>query len=269
MSGVPLKILKMRHASSDMNIISSSYSNTNIHIPFYKMSYTESLIDCDLSFQGKLEINSMSPILDKFGIKYIFTSPLRRAIETTRLLVETQKPKTIPKIRVEPDLREFLMNQSDIPYYYKKAMHNNLYSNFDFSEMISADRKQLWYIKDNTGEAFPEMKEYLDLLGILDPERKITDISLMVHVLNKMRGIFPKSIEPETMLRARIRNAFESISTFLSNEIYIRGEEIKDHEVLVITHYNIISAIHKDVTSEEGFMGSLDPTDITEMQLII
>lgn len=84
-----------------------------------------------------------------------------------------------------------------------------------------------------------------------------------------MKAALPNSIEPTEFFRQWVINAFDQIANYLSDELYVRGQKINDHEVLIITHYNIISMLQEASDWDDELMGFFDPTDITEMEITI
>ncbi len=259
----------MRHASSNMNIISKYYNNISFHMPFYKLKHMPMLVDCGLSLMGKLEIQGLKPILNEYNIKYIFTSPLRRTLETCLFMINTQKPVHAPKIIVEPNLREFLMNQSDIPVYYRKAMTMPEFKDFDFSELRRYDKNPLWFIENYLGEPLEIIKESNAILEMINTNDSISINEYIEYVLYRMKDCFPKSLETEMNLKHRVSTSLDHISNYLTSEVFMKGEVINDNEVLIISHFNIINCIHNELIDEDGSIGDFLPTEISEISIDI
>lgn len=267
MSGRALKILKMRHATSDLNMLSTGYSSNSTTPPFYKFTFLPAMLDCSISVLGRLEIQSMEPILRQFNVKYIFTSPLRRTLETCRLMIDCQKPKLKPKIFVEPNLRELIMNQSDIPLFWKEARYLPEYEGYDFSEMEQIEQNPLWFLNDADGNSDIMIDEYRNLGKFFNLEKEIPFEQSIQNILSRMKLSFPRSLENSQKLSDRVNKGFEKIRSTLLKEIDEHGEDIHDHEVLIVTHYNVIKCIQNEISEEESLIGEFNTTEVTEMQL--
>jgi len=248
-------------------MISTGYNSNSTTPPFYKFTYHPSMLDCNISVLGKLEIQAMEPILRQFNVKYVFTSPLRRTLETCRLMIDCQKPKIKPKIFVEPHLRELIMNQSDIPVFWIEASSLPEYADFDFSAMEQCKKNPLWFLNSVDGASDNFVKEYRHLSKFFNIEKEISFEQSIQNILSRMKQSFPRSLENSLRLPDRVNKSFESIRGIIKKEINECGEDIQDHEVLIVTHYNVIKCIQNEISDEELLIGEFNTTEVTEMQL--
>ena len=233
-----LRILLLRHGNSDYNTISEVFSTSaNVSIPFHKYSDTDVLTDSALSFQGLMEIKNSSKFLEDFPIKYIFISPLRRCLESSYYLTKDRVNKKF-ELKVQPELRESLMSHNDFPIYWKNAYKLNRYSNYDFSEMKKYKDDDLWFIRflehdQNFRQKMNVLEQFVTKKNLLN--EKIKFISTL------MRGAFPESVENNELLGERTLLVKEILNDFVNYKKDFENIIVKDHEILLITHFNFIN----------------------------
>lgn len=235
-----LRILLLRHGNSDYNTISEVFSKSgNTTIPFHKYTNSNILTDSPLSFQGQIEIRNTSKCLEDFPIKYIFVSPLRRCLESSYFLTKDRINNKF-EIIVEPELRENLMSHNDLPIYWKKAIGLNRYSNYDFREMKKCLKDEFWFVKflvenEDFKENIKTVERFVD--------KNNFDQEKMKYISNMMRKGFPKSIEESEQLTKRTIILKEKLKNFVNYKKVFENKIIKDHEILLISHFNFINQL--------------------------
>ena len=220
-----LKVLMMRHARSDFNEItmrSTGIHNFSSRAPFLK--------DAKLSYKGVIECRELGKTFQELGIKLIFVSPMRRCLETAFYIFDGLKSAHYPKIIVNPNLMERVARIVELPTFFTEAMKMSQYKHFDFSGMKQAMLSPLW--------DFPLYDEHREIAQEL---LSFTNRDERKNYLLKF-PYFEKKDDAEslieTTLQDRIEAFEEEFNIFIEN--YRLKEEVNDHQVLLISHFNWI-----------------------------
>lgn len=115
----------------------------------------------------------------------VFTSPLRRTLETTKRLFENHPNQ--PKIQVLPEIREIIVDAGDVPYPWTGELEK-AYPNYDFSRLNKLEEKKpLWFV-----EVMEEpLKERINgLIDQSDPATLPSDV-----IIDEMMRIAPAHLE--------------------------------------------------------------------------
>ena len=127
MSGT--RLILIRHAEPDTSAHGHCYGS----------------LDVDLSPEGRSHADALGAVLSSFGVHVLYSSPLRRALETARLIGAHLGLEP----RVRPDLRELDFGELEGRTY----------------EEIAASEPALWrtWMETPTAVRFPGGESYADL----------------------------------------------------------------------------------------------------------
>ena len=142
-------VIYIRHAESKLNEV--MMDPKNIHL-----KNSRELIDCGLTEKGKKQCEFLGKTLLEFKIKYVFISPLNRAIDTCYLSLKDHPEFNNFKFIILPLASEIIDSSCDIPcsLIEKKIRYQN-YKNFDLNWEFYKD----YFFLDNIDE--PEFIEKL------------------------------------------------------------------------------------------------------------
>jgi broad specificity phosphatase PhoE len=104
-------IFLIRHAESAFNILKANALAENKDC--FPLKYKPELVDCTISPKGVSQAESVAEKLASENIAIVISSPLRRCLQTTKIIFENHKNK--PKVIVWPIVREIFESSCDIP----------------------------------------------------------------------------------------------------------------------------------------------------------
>jgi len=218
-------ILLIRHAQSYYNIC--EIEAVKEKKDFLLFRYRPDFIDCSLSEEGHQQAITASKIVQEEDVKYVFASPLRRALQTTRLLFESHKNK--PKVIVLPLLREHLSTSCDIPDNLDMLMGE--FPDYDFSLFSEYEDKKLWIIHTLQDEAVK--KELLvayneEFLKLMDNK-----LSFSEYILEKMKALHPKQFESRVNLRERTEKVKNIVKEY-------QAKLMENEHIAIVSHYSFL-----------------------------
>jgi len=100
------QILYIRHGNTDYNILFENKEDKSI-------LFNEKYQDTCLNEKGRNQSLELSKILTDFNIKYVFCSPLLRAIQTIQIALEDHKNRKTMRFYLHPLLNETLSGTCD------------------------------------------------------------------------------------------------------------------------------------------------------------
>ena len=179
--------------------------------------WNPSLCDASLTEEGIEQCENSKAQIHQLPIHKVFVSPLRRALETCKLLFDNH-PNS-PKIVVFPDLHEILHNGHDVSVFDGRTFDE--FSEFDWS-LVENDFKS-WKFADN------EWKE------------KIQGQVGMAEVLDIMRQNPAVSIESARSVWERAQR---------TKEVWRR--EVQSGNVAIVTHSTFLREFTKERFEDNG-----------------
>ena len=158
------KFLLVRHAESEFNLERTLSEDRNAPI------YNRNLIDCKITKKGESQIAAAKEKSDLYPISLVLVSPLRRALQTAKLLFEDHPKK--PNFIVIPYLRERVTASCDLSDFLDNPLPG--FEKFDWSHMLalSEENKGTYWLSEELSDV-PGMDE-IKKLG--DPETQKFEI---------------------------------------------------------------------------------------------
>ena len=142
------KFLLFRHGESEWNAAWTRYNESPEEYPID--CYSTGLLDAPLTKKGELQAKEKQKEINEiFNLRYIFVSPLRRALQTIYILLEEHPNKRNIRVIVHPQMGEKVNVNHDIPQ--DLGIIREEYSNikdirFDFSLFDVYKDPNLYYI---------------------------------------------------------------------------------------------------------------------------
>lgn len=203
----------------------------------YKFIKDNDVIDSLLSDVGKkqCEQRRMDDYENISKVKYIICSPLRRCLDTARIIFDTKKMKESGKsLTVRGEIRELLCCQGDLPMMVDESMES--FREFDFSS-IEEDVNQYGefffvnYLENQRTQL--EVLEYVN--SITEETTKDAKIDFLVDLL-KRRFMENHLAEKNHDIYIRIQKFKEKVKEFITNN------NVKDGELAIVTHMRVIKS---------------------------
>ena len=118
-------VIYIRHAESKFNEIMMVTNNSHL-------KNSRELIDCGITENGKKQCELLAKTMQDLKLKYVFISPLNRAIDTCYLSLKDHPDFLNFKFIILPLASEIIDSSCDIPFSLleKKIRYQN-YKNFD------------------------------------------------------------------------------------------------------------------------------------------
>jgi len=213
-------VLVIRHAQSIHNAARKAAFRTERAV---EVQFDKQYKDSELSELGYKQCEDALDSVKDLKVAVVFTSPLRRAMETAKQLFGNHPNK--PKIEVLPEIREGFTDAGDVPTPWTGELEKR-YPEFDFSRMHDfGERKPLWYV-ELCEEAL--RKELYELIDRKDAEtmdeRDPSDI-----IIDEMVKIEPTHIETDKMMMERALKVRKMLEA--------RAAELKeDEKIVVVAH---------------------------------
>lgn len=239
------EIYYIRHACSYFNLFLDYDKHIKNNMPL--TDFTESeldfckqindrfsylLADPKLTIKGISQCISMQEKYNELNIKYLFVSPLRRALETANLLFEKHPNRKNMKIIVFPLITEMLGGPDEISINMTSKIEEFLRFGFDFS-LLSSSQPYPYYIENIN---IPEREILFDLYkkyGSDESEfvKQIGNLSRSRRITNPKHAM---KIENYENLRKRAIKSAEYIYD------YAIKNGIKSQEIGIVAHDTII-----------------------------
>lgn len=164
-------VLYVRHAQTTYNTFSEEMKQSKL------IRLEEKYLDCKLSDEGRLQAENFFHKIKDFDIKYCFTSPLVRCLETSFLALNSHKNANDIEVIVHPLLNEIISSTQTITkpiktkkekfnlnsqikynwnifdtYYQTEQEQNHYYFNFVDNQIVDSQRDLIRQIKENPEE---------------------------------------------------------------------------------------------------------------------
>jgi broad specificity phosphatase PhoE len=197
------------------------------------------LVDVGLHKNGVQEAIEAREQLTKMNVRYVFVSPLRRALETSRKVLEGLPNKSKLKIFVHPLLRPMLSNAKDIPLQtLAKTMPEyealtDLKYDFTLVKEAAVELGELYFLESMNSPEKEAMLAEVKARG--KPEeypQAIVDVAMKKHATAKKKM---RSLETFENVRRRAVKFGEYLHEFVQKASLQPNED-----VLIFTHGNIV-----------------------------
>jgi len=219
----------VRHAQTNYNVFPEDVKQSQ------KIRLEEKYLDCELSEIGRMQAAKFAETIKNFDIKYVFSSPLSRCLETCVLSLKGHKDSNQIEIIVHPLLNEIISSTQTItrPIKNKKEKYNQTseikftWDLFDkcFPDEAEKDYYFLEYV-DN-----PIVDSQADLIRQIKYNPSEGQISQFLGAF-WMHGVRPETFDSLQRRTVQFRN-------FLLD--FIKEKQLKDTDkILIYTHLGFI-----------------------------
>ena len=242
MQSQSLKVWVIRHGTTLLNKLEKEFKMNGKIFDKFDL---DGLLDCPISEDGVKQSISLQDEINKLDLKYVFVSPLRRALQTSYYLLQKYPKKSRLQIYVHPLLREVLHNANDIPCdflnevvpLYEKYSSEGL--NYNFNEYFNGYKsKRIYFAYDLQTNASKE------LLEELANEKNLSYNDILKIVVNFIKKYDRDSERIPVESLANVRSRGEKFVSFLQN--FINEKKILPENVLVVSHANLLSSLFMD-----------------------
>ena len=222
-----MKIYALRHGFSKLN---EFIKNEPLQAKTYDR-YNKTFLDCPLAEEGIQEALKIRDEINKLPLKIVLVSPLYRALQTCKYILESHPNKLNINIIVDPNHSEFLGNSSDFPGNSKEILQNifdktNLKVDFSLFENLVQN-----YFYDFISEPHKSL-----IQKIIDKDSNKTN-SLLDHVFSYGRPLLPERIESKQDFISRINKFGIKIKK------QIHDNNINGKNILLITHSQVLRTL--------------------------
>jgi broad specificity phosphatase PhoE len=230
-------VFLIRHAQSQFNVAEHAALARGADV--YEYKFNPELVDAGISDLGHDQTKAAAEEVQDLNIKVVFTSPLRRTLQTTYNIFKDHKNK--PHVIVLPILREIFSSACDVSDDLQKIKKE--FPDFDFSLIDALDVPEFWLFHSLQNETLKK-----DLLK--EAERKFrdkTDLGEKVkhYILDKLSKYYPEQYESSFEILQRNAQAREH---FLK-----KYSELKEGEkIACVAHYYFLNHFTATDIGEEG-----------------
>lgn len=184
--------------------------------------WNPSLCDSSLTAEGIEQCRNSKAHIHQLPIHKVFVSPLRRALETCKLLFEGH-PNS-PKIIVFPDLHEILNNGHDVSVFDGRPFDE--FSEFDWS-LVENDFKSWKFVDNEWKEKLQGQVGMTEVLNLMreNPTISIESVRSVWERAQRTKGVWRREVESgnvaivthSTFLREFTKERFEDHGIWLEN----------------------------------------------------
>ena len=222
-----VRIIVVRHGQSEHNAQQSKLREQgmdweNIRQIMLKETDSQSLVDATLTPQGIEQAKEASKEMsEKYAnIKYVFVSPIRRAVDTAMILTSNYPTKDSLEWRLAPWAREVMSYVSDLAVYSYE--HLAKYPFIDRSALSANPR--FWFLTYMVEDPHTGMKAALQKAA-----EKPNDLKHLA------RTLATKGVESNFQVQVRAQQVRQQIADFVE-EKQKQGVKVLDDEILLVSH---------------------------------
>jgi len=230
-------IFLIRHAQSKFNVAEHAALARGANV--YQYKFNTELIDAGISDLGIEQTKGAAEILKDVNIKIVFSSPLRRCLQTTHNIFKNHPNK--PKVIVLPILREIFSSACDVSDDLKQIKQE--FPDYDFSLIDALDVPEFWLFHSLQNETLKNdflREAEIKFKGEPDIGEKIKH-----YVLDKLAEYYPEQYESSFDIiqrNAKARAIFKE-----------KLKEIKDGEKMAcVAHYYFLIHFTSTEFGENG-----------------
>jgi len=230
-------VFLIRHAQSQFNVAEHAVLARGADV--YEYKFNRELIDAGISDLGIDQTKAAAEECKNLNIKVVFTSPLRRTLQTTYNIFKDHPNK--PHVIVLPLLREIFSSACDVSDDLDKIKKE--FPDFDFSYIDALDVPEFWLFHSLQNETLKN--EFLKEVESKFRDQTEFRENLKFHILDKLSEYYPNQYE----------NSFEILQrNAKAREIFLKKhEELKEGEkIACVAHYYFLIHFTATEIGEEG-----------------
>jgi len=199
--------------------------------------FDRAFIDVSLCHFGESQSIAARSIVEKLPLKYVIVSPLKRALQTAKLMFETHPNRKNMKFIVNPHIRELIMYPDAIPSWTlrdkAKEYENCGDLKFDFG-MIKPMEDHSYFLETMDPKIQKRIKTHLDS----SPKDKYDEalLDLMIETYQGKHGK-EKFLESYADGRRRAKVFLDWLKNF------IEEKQAKEGEIAVVTHVLFLQSL--------------------------
>jgi len=228
----------VRHAQTNYNVFPEDVKQSQ------KIRLEEKYLDCELSELGRMQAAKFAEIIKNYDIKYVFSSPLTRCLETCSISLKDHKDLSSIEVIVHPLLNEIISSTQTItrPIKNKKekfSQTSEVRFNWDlFDKMFPDEAEKDYYFLEFVDNPIVETQG--DLIRQIKYNPAEGQISQFLGAFWQ-HGVRPETFDSLYRRTIQFRN-------FLFD--FIKEKQLKDSEkILIYTHSGFI----RMCTSNDAF----------------
>ena len=233
-------IIYVRHAQTTYNTYSEEIKKSKM------IRLEEKFLDCVLSDEGRLQAENFYHKIKDFDIKYCFTSPLSRCLETSFLALNRHKNASDIEVIIHPLLNEIISSTQTITSKIKDKkdkfnQNSQIRYNWNiFDTIFQEESQQDFYYFDYVNNEIVETQKEL--------VRQIKEAPESGQINQFLGAFWSHGVRPETFNHLLSRTT--EFKKFLLQ--FIKDKPLKENEkVLLFTHLGFIR-MSTSVTANES-----------------
>ena len=240
-------IFLIRHGESEHNtaIHKTRMPNGQVNLD---VKFSKDYVDALMTQTGKKQAQEASLILKNTKIKYVICSPIKRCIETAKIMFADHANS--PVIILNPLVRELQNCAADIGSPLDDIIQT--FGEIDWSALKAYEKPDLWHIIDSFDEIIRH--ELMEEIRQRSLNKSIEEIRRIIPIviLEKMKKIYPVCLESNFNVYNRVQKVKEEFRKILKK---LEGEET----IAVVSHHNFLqsfTAIKYDKESYKPIYGA-------------
>jgi len=197
------------------------------------------LIDCSISELGKKQALQAGEQLKDINVTLVFTSPLRRCLDTTYYIFKDHKNK--PKVIVWPLIKEMLLSNCDTSDHLETIKKE--FPDYDFSHIDALPHPELWLLYMLKNETLAH--DLIDELFRKYPNKEEAFKNYPAFLNEKVKNAYPNLLEHPIELNQRTLEAKKALIEMSSKH--------KDGEfICVVAHSRFLESLSAERYEENG-----------------
>jgi len=236
------KLYFIRHGQSYYNVAQMVAKKTEHEVKTgddLGVKFDYGLIDCSISDLGRTQCAEAAEKVKSINVKFVISSPLRRCLETTRLIFKDHPNK--PKIVVWPVVKEMLLSACDCSDDLETIKKE--YADCDFSMVDALPHPELWIVHMLKNETL--VNEIFDELFRKYPDKQEAYKNAKFFLTDKLKHSYPSLVETWMDINQRVLEAREQLKPIV--------KELKDDEsLIVVTHSRFLESLSAESYAENG-----------------
>ncbi|MDR3547110.1 MAG: phosphoglycerate mutase family protein [Candidatus Pacebacteria bacterium] len=234
-------------SESEQKLITSISSSDRKFLNDKLLKFDLRLIDPPLAEIGIAQAKAGQKHVNGMNVKYVFVSPLRRALETSMHLFSAHPHRDSIKFVVVPMIRETISSMNDVPCWSFRDTRKDFEKlpdlHYDFSMFDGIPDPDLYFL-------YTLDKEMRDkVLARVSAEGLQNHIQIVLETMLEKKRVGGKHHNKlETYTNARLRGMV--FADWLRRFISVKG--VKPEEVVVVAHSSFLCHMTADEFNEYG-----------------